>query len=89
MSKPDCGSVLSGRKVIELATERRKRNQRQTVNWRHGAPVNRERDEGYNEGLRAAMEVIDGIRPIADQLGTKSCLDGISAIFDSMADGRA
>lgn len=42
-------------------------------------------DMGYASGLRDAIAIIEGIRPIADRMSSHACLDGISAIFDSMS----
>lgn len=42
-------------------------------------------DKGYAKGLRDAIDVIAGIRPVAQRMGAESCLDGISAIFNYMS----
>lgn len=42
-------------------------------------------DKGYAKGLRDAIDVIAGIRPVAQRMDAESCLDGISAIFNYMS----
>lgn len=42
-------------------------------------------DKGYAKGLRDAIDVITGIRPVAQRMDAESCLDGIAAIFNYMS----
>lgn len=49
------------------------------------APLASDWDKGYAKGLRDAIDVIAGIRPVARHMDTESCLDGISAIFNYMS----
>lgn len=77
--------LLAIRKSIQDETARRRRRAEQDSDNDAMDPSATDWDKGYAQGLRDAIDVISGIRPVAGRMDAESCLDGISAIFNYMS----